>query len=187
MARLTSFTNITLDGFFADENADMQFFHKRDSEWSAFTAENAKGGGALLFGRKTYEMMASYWPTPVARERTPVVAKMMNECPKFVASRTLGEASWQNTRVLAGDLETEIRKLKEGSSSDVAILGSGSIVAELAAAGLIDEMTVAVHPLVLGKGKALFAGVETRFSLTLAKTRTFQNGVVVLTYASARL
>lgn len=185
MARLTSFTNVTLDGFFADAKGDMQFFHKGDAEWQAFTKDNAKGGGALLFGRKTYEMMASFWPTETAKQQLPEVAEKMNGAQKFVVSRTLGSATWENTKILAGNLLSEIRKLKE-NGVNVAILGSGSIVAQLTAAGLVDETTLAVHPLVLGRGKPLFAGVEQPFPLHLAKTRAFQNGNVVLTYVPAR-
>lgn len=185
MARLISFTNVTLDGFFADPNGDMQFFHQQDAEWQTFTNENASGGGSLLFGRKTYEMMAAFWPTPLARERMPQVATKMNSSRKFVASRTLEHAPWENTTLLNGDLLSEVRKVVE-AGPDVVILGSGSIVAQLAAAGMVDELTLAVHPVVLGRGKPLFAGVKEQFSLALAKTRTFKNGNVVLTYVPAR-
>jgi dihydrofolate reductase len=75
MPRLTVFNQVSLDGFIADENGDMSWAHKQDAEWKAFTAENAKSGGALLFGRKTYDMMASFWPTPFAIENLPAVAE----------------------------------------------------------------------------------------------------------------
>ena len=134
MARLNSFINVTLDGCFADRDGDMSFFHKQDPEWLAFTDENSRGGGALLFGRKTYEMMERFWPTEMARKQMPVVAEKMNRSPKFVVSRTLGAASWENTRVLGGNLSEEVRRLKSGDT-DVAILGSGSLVAQLAPLG----------------------------------------------------
>ncbi|HVU04507.1 MAG TPA: dihydrofolate reductase family protein [Polyangiaceae bacterium] len=185
MAKLNSFTNVTLDGYFADRDGEMGFFHEQDPEWTAFTEKNASGGGALLFGRKTYEMMASFWPTDMARKQMPVVADKMNRSRKFVVSRTLGTAPWENTQVLAGELATEIRRLKS-SDMDVAILGSGSLVAQLAALSLIDELTLAVHPLVLGRGKNLFEGVQQRFPLRLAKTRAFGNGTIVSTYVPAR-
>ena len=106
-----------------------------DPEYSAFVAENASGGGQLLFGRITYELMASYWPTPVADQHNPAVAKGMNSMAKVVFSRTLDQASWNNTRLVKGDLVSEVRKMKNEPGPGMAILGSGSIVAQLAPAG----------------------------------------------------
>ena len=158
MRKLSAFIQISLDGLFAGENGDISWAHKSrdDAEWNAFVAGNASGGGALLFGRVTYEMMAGYWPTPMAAKNDPVVAERMNALPKFVGSRTLDRASWRNTTLIKGDLATEIRKLKQSPGEDVAILGSGSLVAQLLQAGLLDELQVVVNPLVLGKGRPLF-------------------------------
>ena len=138
MRKLSSFIQVTLDGCFAGPNGELDWAHKDpdDTEWNAFVTENAKGGGGLLFGRKTYEMMAGYWPTPMAAQQNPVVAERMNALPKFVFSRTLDKASWSNTVVLKGDLVAETRKLKDTIGPDVAILGSGSIVTQLAQKGL---------------------------------------------------
>src|SRR6202171_2992485 len=82
-----------------------------DAEFNAFVAENASGGGQLLFGRITYELMASYWPTPGAIKNDRIVAEGMNSMPKVVFSRTLDKASWRNTKVVKGDLASEIQKL----------------------------------------------------------------------------
>ena len=87
MRKLVAFNNVTLDGYFADMNGDTSWAHKDDAEWNAFVAENAMGGGTLLFGRITYEMMASYWPTPHAAKNNPIVAERMNQLPKVAFSR----------------------------------------------------------------------------------------------------
>src|ERR1700741_2840066 len=102
MRKISSFTNVTLDGFYADTHGDMSWAHQdpNDKEWNEFSASNAKGGGALLFGRVTYQMMASFWPTPMAAKSMPDVAKGMNAMQKYVASRTLSEVSWQNSTLL---------------------------------------------------------------------------------------
>ena len=182
MRKVVAFEQVSLDGYFADENGDMSWAHKQDPEWNAFAASNASGGGALLFGRVTYELMASFWPTPAAFEMDPVVAEAMNSMPKVVFSRTLKQASWKNTTLAKGDIASAVRKMKHESGPDMAILGSGSIVSQLAQAGLIDEFQIVVIPIVLGQGKTLFAGVTGRFPLTLINTRPFGNGNVVLSY-----
>ena len=182
MRRLIAFEQVSLDGFFVDAKGDMSWAHKQDPEWNAFAASNASGDGALLFGRVTYEMMASFWPTPAAIERMPAVAEGMNNLPKVVFSRTLEKASWKNTKLVKGDLAAEVRKMKKESGPGMAILGSGSIVSQLAQAGLIDEFQIVVNPIVLGKGRTLFEGVKEKLALKLIKTRAFGNGNVVLYY-----
>jgi dihydrofolate reductase len=182
MRKLAVFNNVTLDGYFVTMNGDMSWAHKQDAEWNAFVQANASGGGELLFGRITYEMMASYWPTPHAIKNFPVVAEGMNNLPKAVFSRTLDRASWSNTKLVKGDLAAEVRKMKKQPGKDMVILGSGSIVSQLAQEGLIDEYQVAVNPIVLGKGRTMFDGVKDKLTLKLTKTRPFANGSVVLCY-----
>jgi dihydrofolate reductase len=182
MRRVSAFEQVSLDGFFTDANGDMSWAHKQDPEWNEFAAKNASGGGALLFGRVTYEMMASFWPTAAAMEQMPEVAKGMNDLPKVVFSRTLGKASWKNTRLVKGDLVAEVRKMKAEPGPDMAILGSGTIVSQLAQAGLIDELQIVVNPIVLGKGRTLFGSVERKIGLRRIRTRPFGNGNVVLWY-----
>ena len=184
MRKLSSFTQVSLDGYFTGSNGDLSWAHEGqpDAEWNAFVAENASGDGPLLFGRVTYELMVRYWPTPAARENDPVVAEGMNSLPKVVFSRTLDKASWSNTRLVKGDLVTEVRKLKQEPGEDMAILGSGSIVSQLAQAGLIDEYQIVVKPVALGEGRTMFDGIKQKLNLKLTKTRSFTNGNVLLSY-----
>ncbi len=135
-----------------------------------------------MFGRITYELMASYWPTPSAIKNDPIVAEGMNRMPKVVFSSTLDKASWNNTKLVKSDIVSEIRKMKKEPGTDMAILGSGSIVSQLAEAGLIDEYQIVINPVVLGKGKTMFDGIKEKLTLTLTKTRTFGNGNVLLCY-----
>jgi len=184
MRKLAVFNNVTLDGYFADSNGDMRWAHResQDAEFNAFVAENASGGGELVFGRITYALMASYWPTPLAMKNDPVVAEGMNKLPKVVFSRTLDKASWSNTKLVKGDVAAAMRKMKNEPGKDLAILGSGSIVSQLAQEGLIDEFQVMVNPVVLGKGRTMFDGVEKKLNLKLTRTRAFGTGNVLLCF-----
>jgi dihydrofolate reductase len=172
MRKLIAFNHVSLDGYFVDANGGMNWAKSdhKDAEWNAFVAENASGEGPLLFGRVTYELMASYWPTPIAEQHDPVVAERMNNLPKVVFSRTLAMASWNNTKLVKGDMVAEVRRMKKESGEGMAILGSGSIVSQLAPEGLIDEYQVVVNPVVLGKGRTMFDGVKEKLNLKLTKT-----------------
>jgi len=181
MALLSSFTMVSIDGCYADASGDMSWAHAHDAESQAFTAENARGGGMLVFGRVTYEMMASYWPTPLAARNDPSVAGGMNRMPKVVFSKTLREADWSGTTLVRGNLVSEMKKLKQGALN-LAIMGSGTLVAALAAANLIDEYGLMVRPVILGDGKRLFAGLARPPRLALDSTRRFENGSVFLRY-----
>jgi dihydrofolate reductase len=182
MRKLAVFNNVSLDGYIADARGDMRWAHNDDAEWTAFAAENASGGGVLLLGRITYDLMASYWPTPAARATAPAVAEGMNRMQKVVCSRTLDQATWQNTTLVKDDIVAAVRKMKDEPGPGIAILGSGSIVAQLTEARLIDEYQIVVHPVVLGDGKTMFAGLRVQVPLRLTKTRVFGNGNVVLWY-----
>ena len=187
MRRLGVFNNVSLDGYFVDANGDMRWAYqdKADPEWTAFVANNASGDAQLLFGRITYEVMANYWPTPQAKQNMPAVAEGMNKMPKVVFSRTLDKVTWANTKLLKGELAAEVRKMKSEPGPEIVILGSGSIVSQLAQEHLIDEFQVAVIPVVLGKGRTMFDSMKEKLSLKLTKSRTFGNGYVVLNYELA--
>jgi dihydrofolate reductase len=184
MPKLIVFNHVSLDGYFTGPNGDLAWAYRGndDPEYAAFVAGNASGGGQLLFGRVTYEMMERYWPTAEAGRHAPAVAEGMNRMTKIVFSRTLESASWNNTRLLKGDLASEVRRIKGEPGDGIAILGSGSIVAQLAAAGLIDEYQFVVDPVVLGRGRTMFAGLPAPLNLALTKSRAFANGKVFLCY-----
>jgi dihydrofolate reductase len=171
-----------MDGYFVDVKGDMSWAHTRDAEFGAFVQGNASGGGELVFGRITYELMASYWPTSMAMENDPVVAKGMNDLPKVVFSRTMGKASWNNTRLMKGEPAAEMRRMKKESGQDMVIMGSGSIISQLAEERVIDEYQMVVVPVVLGKGRTMFDGVKEKLGMKLVRSRVFGNGNVFLCY-----
>jgi dihydrofolate reductase len=185
MPKLSVFNQISVDGFFVDEHGDMSWAHRQDAEWEAFASENASGGGALLFGRITYDLMASYWPTPEAIEAMPTVAEGMNRMPKVVFSRTLDQPLWENTELVNGDIEAAVERMKGEPGPDMVIMGSGTIVSQLTEARLIDAYELVVTPIVLGSGRTLFEGVKEKVDLKLTDTRAFQNGNVVHRYEPA--
>ena len=104
MRKIIVFNQVSLDGYFVDRNGDMSWAHKQDPEWNAFVASNASGGGELLFGRVTYDLMVSYWPTAHALQNNPVVAEHMNALPKVVFSRTMDRPSWNNTKLVKDNM-----------------------------------------------------------------------------------
>lgn len=181
MGKLVVFNFATLNGYFEGPNHDIGW-HRHGAEESAFSLEGLKTESILLFGRVTYHMMVSWWPTPAALNSMPEVAKGMNDAEKIVFSRTLKKAEWNNTRILTGNIGEEVRKLKTTSGKDLTILGSGSIAAQLAELGLIDEYQIMIDPVVLGQGTTMFKGIKQKLDLKLTGTRTFKSGVVLLSY-----
>ena len=184
MRKLIVFNHISLDGYFTDAKGDMSFARNDnpDAEWDAFVESNASGGGMLLFGRITYELMASFWPTPFAAENMPVVAERMNNLAKVVFSRTLDNVSWSNTKLVKGDMTGEIRRMKQEPGEHMVIFGSGSIVSQLAQEGLIDEYQIVLDPVALGNGRTMFDGIKEKIPLKLKTTLAFGNGNVLLSY-----
>lgn len=185
MRRLCVFNNISLDGYFTDKKNDMSWAHENagDQEFQAFVNDNAKGGGELVFGRITYEMMASFWPTPMAKEQMPEVAKQMNALPKVVFSKTLKEVHWNNTRLFNTDLISDMKKLKNEEARDMVIFGSGKIITQLSQHRLIDEYQFVINPLILGQGRTMFENLESKLKLKQTESRTFKNGNVFVRYS----
>ncbi len=182
MRKLIVFESVSVDGYFVDNGGDMSWAHNPDAEFDAFTSENAKGCGTLVFGRITYELMAGWWPTSEAARMAPEVAAAMNRLPKVVFSRKLEKADWSNTRLIKSDPVAAIRALKAEEGKDLVIMGSGSLVALLAPTSLIDEYQLVLVPVALGGGRTLFQGIGGRLPLTLAESRRFKNGNVFLRY-----
>ncbi len=187
MRKLIIFNNISLDGYFADTTGGLSWAHTPsdddDDEYKAFVEGNASGGGQLLLGRITYELMVRYWPTQEAAENDTAIAEGMNSMQKIVFSRTLNSLAWNNSRIVKGDIVETVRQLKElPGEKGMAILGSGSIIAQLAPTRLIDEYQVVINPVVLGRGRTMFDGIEQSVKLNLIKSRTFNNGKIFLCY-----
>jgi dihydrofolate reductase len=181
MRKVTVFNFITLNGFFKGPNEDISW-HKHGDEESAFAAEGSKSGSALLFGRVTFQMMEGYWPTPMAKQNSPDVAEGMNASEKIVFSKTLKSTNWKNSRIVRDNPADEVKRLKKEKGSDLTVLGSGSIVTQLAENNLIDTYMLMVDPVVLGEGTPIFHGIKRHPELKLMDTRKFKSGVVLLTY-----
>ena len=190
MRRIAVFNHVTVDGFFAGPRGEIDWFKaiKKDDEYEAYTHRQATPGNTLIFGRTTYEMMKSYWPTPAALASDPAMARVMNESPKVVFSRKLKSVEegprWKKIRLVPEITRAGVTSLKEKADTDLTILGSGSIVQQLAGLGLIDEYAFVVVPVVLGAGKQLFTDLATA-NLELLESRSFRNGLCLLRYKPA--
>ncbi len=182
MGKLAVFNFASLDGYYKGLYEDISW-HRHGAEENAYAAEGLEAGGMLLFGRVTYEMMAGFWPTAEAMKRDPVVAEAMNKADKVVFSKSLKRAEWSHTRLVGGDLFEAVRNMKRAPGQAMTLLGSGSIAAQLAGQGLIDEYQIMVDPVVLGAGTPIFKGLERKLDLRLTGTRVFKSGVVLLSYA----
>jgi dihydrofolate reductase len=150
-----------------------------DDVLGASAAEGMAGTDAYLFGRKTYEKMAAYWPTAPSDDP---VGIHLNATAKYVASRTLERADWEPTTVIRSDVVDEVARLKQQPGGNIAVLGSGALVQTLAANGLVDEYFLAVYPIWLGSGKRLFRDAEDVRKLRLIDSKTTGTGGVLLTY-----
>jgi len=181
MRKVTVFNFITLNGYFKGPNGDISW-HKHGAEENEYAAEMLKSGNTLLFGRVTYEMMASYWPTPIAIKNDPIVAEGMNNADKIVFSKTLKKVEWSNTRIVKDNIEEEIKKMKQMPGKDMTLLGSGTILTQFAEQSLIDEYQIMVDPVVIGDGTPILKGIRNKLDLKLTSTKTFKSGVVLLCY-----
>ncbi|MEP6574623.1 MAG: dihydrofolate reductase family protein [Gemmatimonadota bacterium] len=175
---------ISLDGFMAGPNGDLDWFQVGD-DFNKYVEELLREVDVILFGRITYQMMAEYWPTDAARRSDPVVAERMNGLAKVVFSRTLTRVDWENSTLVSTDIGPEIGRLKQLPGRDLVIFGSGSIVSTLLTMNLIDECRLVVNPVLLGSGKPMFAGFADRLTLRLTDMRRFGSGSVLLSYQPA--
>ena len=182
MRKLTVFNFATMNGYFKGPGGDISWHKNDDPEKNEFGEEGLKSDSTILFGRVTYEMMASFWPTPDAIKFAPEMAEGMNKAEKIVFSRSLKKADWNNTTIIKENIVEEVRKMKQGTGRDMTILGSGSIVNQFAEAGLIDDFIFMIDPIALGDGTPLFKNIQHVLELKLTKTQTFKSGVVVLWY-----
>src|SRR5882724_1628075 len=151
-------------------------------EGMQFKFDELIASDAQLLGRVTYEGFAKAWPT---MEGTGVFGEKMNEMPKFVVSSTLRDPAWNNTTVLDGDLAEDVKALKERFRGDILVGGSGKLVQALLELDLVDELRLMVFPIVLGKGKRLFAETSEKKQFALVDSKALDGGVFILTYAPA--
>jgi len=179
--KLILFNMTTLDCFFADANGAIDW-HVVDEEFHAFGFQQLDAADTLLFGRLTYQLMASYWPTEAAIKRDPLIAAKMNQTAKIVFSRTLDRVEWASSRLVKEKAAEEVARLKQQPGKDMLILGSANLAATLTQNRLIDEYRMMVVPIVLGSGRPLFQGVEGRLPMRLLNTRAFRSGNVLLAY-----
>jgi dihydrofolate reductase len=177
MRRIVVGEFVSADGVM-DAPETWQFPFQTD-ELGEITERQIRDADAFLLGRVTYEMFAGYWPTLTNNEFG--VADKLNSAPKYVVSTTLQNANWNNSTHIKSNAVEEIRNLKQQPGSTIAIIGSATLVHSLLDAGLIDEIQVLVHPLVLGKGVRLFVDGYSS-PMKLADSKILANGVVFLSY-----
>ena len=194
MRRISVSNNVTLDGVMQaparpDEDPRGGFVH---GGWatpyfdSVMAEEAGKGmarGGAMLFGRRTYEDFASVWSN---RSADNMFANVLNSAEKYVVSRTLEEPlEWEHSTLLGGDGPRAVAELKASAGPDLVILGSGELIRSLMPHDLIDEFRLLIHPLVLGSGRRLFEGEATLEKFELVDSRPTTTGVIIATYRLA--
>jgi dihydrofolate reductase len=185
MRKLIVFNLISADGYFETMDHGLEW-HNVDAEFNDTLAiPQLNEVDTLVFGRRTYELMASYWPTEEGMKDDSVVAGKMNSLKKLVFSRTLKHSDWNNTTVM-DDIEG-LRKLRSGSGSDMIIMGSSNLCVSLLKENLIDEIRLLVNPIILGKGSPIFAGLDEPLRMQLQSTRTFKSGNILLAYSPIRL
>jgi len=189
MRKIITTTWITLDGFIAGPNGEMDWVIV-DEEMGKYEGDIVSAADTLLLGRVTYQSFAGSWPyvpdNPNAQPEEKEYARKLNAMRKIVFSRTLSSVEWNNSSLVGEVIPEEIVKLKQEPGRDMLIYGSASLIRTLTNHGLIDEYQLLVHPVVLGSGKPLFLDIMDRHKLQLVGTKTFPSGVVGLYYQPAQ-
>lgn len=181
MRKIVSGLFISLDGVY--EAPDQWHFPYFNDEMGEAVGAQMAAADTMLLGRQTYDEFASYWPSQDSSENP--IAEHMNGTPKYVVSTTLASADWENTTLIKDNVAEELTKLKQQPGKDIGITGSGALVASLLREGLLDELRLLVHPIVVGSGKRLFEGAGSTTPLKLVESKIFENGVLYLTYQPA--
>ena len=183
MRKLIAAINMTLDGF-CDHTA-----LTADDEIHQHYNELLGKAGTLIYGRITYQLMESYWPTvvknPTGNKPLDEFAVIIDNISKIVFSRTLENVDWKNAKLAKRDLKEEVLELKQQAGKDI-LVGSRSLIVALLNLNLIDEFQLSVQPIILGKGLALFENISDRIELNLLKTKTFSSGSITLYYRPAK-
>lgn len=181
MRTVYAFVLVSVDGYHATRDGGTDWF-MTDDELERYAQRQGDTIDTVVMGRRTFELMASYWPTPDAYRDDPVVAGFMNELPKVVMSRTLTSHAWGPTEFVADDAVGRLRALKEAPGKDVAIFGSSTLVASLLPTGVVDELRVDVQPVVLGDGLRFLDGADGRTTLERLSVHEFAHGSTLLTF-----
>ena len=182
MRKVVAAEFLSLDGVM--ESPDKWHFPYFDEEMGQAVAEGFAAADAMLMGRVNYEEWAAFWPGQDPEENP--MAAQMNAMKKYVVSTTLEEPlGWSNSTLIKEDVAQEIEKLKDRPGEDIVISGSGALVRSLLGYGLLDELKLMIHPIVVGSGKRLFEEGEGQTKLELVDSRTFSTGVLYLTYRPA--
>ncbi|GAA3573476.1 dihydrofolate reductase family protein [Nonomuraea rosea] len=176
MGKIISSFFISLDGVV--ESPDQWHFPYWSDEMGAVVEAGMQSAAGFLMGRKLYDEWSSYWTTT---DQDQDAARALNDTKKYVVTNSLEKADWNNTTIISGDVAARLRELKEQVEGDLQMSGSATTVRWLLANGLIDELSLLVHPIVVGHGRRLFEDTQT-YPLKLAKSETFKTGVLNLTY-----
>ena len=181
MEKLKSFKLISLNGFYKGFNEDINW-HQHGGEEAEYSVESLKSNDTLLFGRVTYEMMKSFWPTQMAYDSFPEVADGMNNSEKIVVSKTLQSTDWKNTQIINENLIERITELKKTSKKNITLLGSGKILIQLSNANLVDEYQIMIDPIFIENGEPILNNLNKNISLNLTKSKVFESGTILLCY-----
>jgi dihydrofolate reductase len=190
MRKLISFMHVSLDGFVAGPNRELDWV-KVDQEIFDYVGKRISGGDTALYGRVTYEMMEGYWPTagdkPNATKHDIEHSKWYSQVHKVVLSKTMKDAELSNTTIISDNLTEKINEIKSRSGNeDILVFGSPSATHALIEQNLIDGYWLFLNPVILGQGIPLFAGIKDKTKLKLLNTKQFASGVVELNYTVER-
>lgn len=179
------FMHLSLDGYATDLKDALDWI-PYDDELEKYAEEVIAEVGTPVYGRKTYELMKSFWPDllkdPSASKHDRDHARWIENVQKIVLSKTLKDPDWNNTRVISDHIVDEITDLKEQEGQDLVIFGSPTAAKSLLKLGLIDELLLTICPTILGEGKSIFEDGNQRIQLRLLKSRTFASGVISARY-----
>jgi dihydrofolate reductase len=181
MSKIFLFMMVTLDGYFEGSDHNISW-HNTDEEFSKFADEQLDEVDTLIFGHRTYEMMADFWPTKHAMDIEPGTATRMNSFRKVVFAHQTLNTDWNNTES-STDVVGKIKDLQKDKGKDIAVLGSSNLGKFLIEQNLLDEIRIMINPLFIGSGTTLFDGLIKNQQLKLKSSRTFGNGNMLLIYS----
>ncbi|MFN8673067.1 MAG: dihydrofolate reductase family protein [Candidatus Sericytochromatia bacterium] len=185
MKKIISFMHISLDGFVAGLNGEMDWI-KVDEEIFDYVGKRISQGDTALYGKNTYQMMQSYWPTagdkPTATKHDIEHSKWYKKVQKIVLSKSLKDLDLSNTIIINDNLSDKINEIKQQEGEDILIFGSPTATHSLMKENLIDGYWLFVNPIILGKGIPLFSDIKDKIKLKLLNTKTFNSGVTELNY-----